>query len=171
MIFLGANRSAQIIRTAPATRPISTVEVENKYSSIESSNRKPSTPKGMRPTITCASFSRPVVSTAGWPSGTAVSSLRLKRFSPSRSMNRLRKITTTARIEPSWITTLKVFAVYFPRNSCDFSHISSTITIWPVEDTGANSVNPSTIPRMIALIIVSSSMNSPPKSFVSKALP
>ena len=39
------------------------------------------------------------------------------------------------------------------KNSADFNHKSSTIIIWPVEETGANSVNPSTNPNIIAFKI------------------
>src|SRR5699024_2482823 len=74
-------------------------------------------------------------------------------FKPKRSMYPFLKITTTAKIEPNWITILNVLATYFVKNCSDCNHISSTIIMCPVEDIGANSVKPSTIPRIITLII------------------
>jgi len=51
-----------------------------------------------------------------------------------------------ARIAPSWMMTLKAahFSASKPRSSV--ARIR-----WPVEETGRNSVTPSTMPRMIAI--------------------
>src|SRR5690606_30610257 len=68
------------------------------------------------------------------------------------------------------MTILKVLAGYFPRNSCDFNHISSTMIKWPVEETGANSVIPSTNPKINALSKSIQSMSILP-AFYNKVCP
>src|SRR5215211_4656949 len=64
-----------------------------------------------------------------------------------------------ARIEPSWIRIAKVlFASPVRPKKC------SSSSRWPVEDTGKNSVSPSTKPSTTVWISCSASIISPPRS-------
>ncbi|KAG1217824.1 hypothetical protein G6F68_021692 [Rhizopus microsporus] len=61
--------------------------------------------------------------------------------------SRARNTHITARMEPSWITTSNTLP------SPDWKLIQSPTRMrWPVLDTGMNSVRPSRMPRMNALI-------------------
>src|SRR5262245_13213431 len=54
---------------------------------------------------------------------------------------------SSARIAPNWMSTAKVL----PKSSSSKPKNLCTSNRWPVEDTGMNSVSPSTIPRTNAL--------------------
>ena len=65
-----------------------------------------------------------------------------ERSSPA---NRWRSMTTTARMAPIWMKISKVAA----RAPVNPRRLPATIR-WPVDETGRNSVRPSTIPRATA---------------------
>src|SRR3954467_1482726 len=54
---------------------------------------------------------------------------------------------STAMIAPTWITAVNAVTA---SESMSLPRIFSAIVRWAVDDTGRNSVSPSTIPRMIA---------------------
>ena len=71
------------------------------------------------------------------------------RSSPRPTVQNVRQYcTTTARIAPSWMTTLNTFQVSASKPSSSVARIR-----WPVEETGMNSVRPSTMPRRMAVSV------------------
>jgi hypothetical protein len=58
-----------------------------------------------------------------------------------------KKYTRTAAIAPTWITAVKPTTASSATGMCSRP---SPILRWPVEETGRNSVSPSTRPRMTA---------------------
>src|SRR6266536_565497 len=68
-------------------------------------------------------------------------------------------MVTSARMAPSWISTAKLL----PKVSSPKPKKCWTSSRCPVEDTGTNSVSPSTMPRIVA-VNTSSSMGSAPRA-------
>ncbi|EEL57100.1 Undecaprenyl-diphosphatase [Bacillus cereus Rock4-2] len=122
------NFSATIIKIPPATKLMTTGPGPNKTFLIALWNNTPSTPAGIIPIIICNKFN-------DGPSFTFPI--------PTNDHNRFQNTTTTAKIDPNWITTSKTFAL------SSSNPIKCPVKIiCPVDDTGRNSVNPSTAPMI-----------------------
>ena len=128
--LLRCRRSAQRMTSAPAMNAAATGTGANSRALIAPPKASPSTAAG-RKAIRRFSTKRCAPRSRGSPRATAKS---LARYSQQ-----------TATMAPAWMTISNSFA----RSPVKFSSDPATIR-WPVEDTGRNSVRPSTRPRMAA---------------------
>src|SRR5689334_2537793 len=128
--LLRCRRSAQRMTSAPAMNAPATGTGANRRALIAPAKASPSSAAG-RKAIRRFSTKRCAARSRGSPRATAKS---LARYSQQ-----------TATMAPAWMTISNSFA----RSPVKFSSDPATIR-WPVEDTGRNSVRPSTRPRIAA---------------------
>src|SRR5262245_49013029 len=128
----GRRLSTTRMTTPPTNRATATVAGPKRFVLIQSCRRAPAMSAG---TV--------VVRRSAQPRGPAKPTRAPGR---RRSRKTRRSRTNTARMAPSWMKISKVSAVS-PRNP---RRCPATMR-WPVDETGRNSVRPSTIPSRIAI--------------------
>ncbi len=123
-------RSISRMATPPSASASATGSGWKKWASIQSSVGNPTTTAGMVPMTRLTSSARDFAS---------------RQKCVARCRNFARYSHRTARMAPSWMNTVKAFSLWPVKRSQ-----SCTRMRWPVEETGMNSVAPSTRPSSAA---------------------